>query len=226
MIKNINKNNVLTTPFFASKGCELSGRQTDDLLMIEHTPATGSSPATASVPIALDFVDYGNGISDPTVNRDCSIALEQQSIDDVIYEEGISGSGMFYPNQEETNINGSYKRLIWSQTRQTFYNNLKDPTKLFGLENIDVEKDGSQRTFAEKIRVFTVPRGVFGEKILEGSVRFVDNALDDNYEVVDDGKGNLIASSNLFSKYQVVRNFTNNFQSGSTGIDCPLPVDV
>lgn len=221
MIKNINQNNVLITPFIATKGCEVSGRQTDDLLMIE--PFSGSIP-TVSIPIALEFVDYNNGLLEPSLNRNCNIALEQQSLDSVIYEEGISGSGVFYPDQEETNINGSYKRMVWSQIEKSFYNNYKDPTKLFGLENIDIGLDGSKRFFAEKIRVFTVPRSIFGEKILEGSVQLVDNALDDHYVINDDKRGNLIASSNLFSKYQVVRNFTNNFNSGSTGFDCPLPI--
>lgn len=229
MIKRINKNNVLITPFIASKGCELSGQQNDDLLMTE--PWSGSLPDDTGAtyvgdfPIAYEFVDYGNGLSDPVVNRSCSIALEQQTLDEVIYEEGISGSGLFYPDQESTNINGSYKRLVWSQIRQTFYNDYRDPTKLFGLENIDIGLSGTKRFYADRVRVFTVPRNIFGEKILEGSIQFIDNALDDSYLVVDDEKGNLLAKENLFSKYQVVRGFTNHFDSGSTGIDCPLPID-
>ena len=221
MIKSINKNNVLITPFIATKGCELSGRQTDDLLMIE--PYSASVPVT-SIPIAIDFVDYSDGIAVPSLNRDCSIALEQQSLDDVIYEEGVSGSGMFYPDQEDTNINGSYKRMVWSQIEKAFYNNYRDPTKLFGLENIDIGLDGSKRFFAEKIRVFTVPRSIFGEKMLGGTIELVDNALDDRYVITDDGEGNLIASPNLFSKNQVVRQFTNDIYSGSTGFSYETPV--
>jgi hypothetical protein len=217
MIKGINKNNVLTTPFIASKGCQLTGVQADDLLMIEPTATT------ASVPIALEFVDYGNGMSSPTTNRLCNIALEQQTLDEVIYEEGISGSGLFYPENEEQNINGSYKRLVFNQIEQAFYNNYQDPTKLFGMENIDIGLSGTKRFIADRIRVFTVPRSVFGEKILEGSVQLIDNALDDSYVVTDDGKGNLIASKNLFSKYQVVRQIPNRFDTGSTGFVCPLP---
>jgi hypothetical protein len=221
MIKNINKNNVLITPFIASKGCELSGAQTDDLLMIEDTPASGSNPATASVPIALDFVDYGDGIDQPVLNRDCNIALEQQSLDQVLYEEGIRGEGLFYPDQESTNINNSYKRLVWNQIKTAFYNDYRNPTQLFGMENIDIDLSGTKRFFADSVRVFTVPRSIFGEKILENSVRLTDNALDDEYVIVDDGQGNLLAKHNLFSKYQVVRNWGNYIVSGSTGVECP-----
>lgn len=222
MIKNINKNNVLITPFVASKGCQLSGQQNDGLLLTEPYSA---SVYVGSFPIAIEFVDYGNGLTDPVVNRSCSIALDQQTFDDVVYEEGISGSGLFYPDQEVTNLNGSYKRLVWTQIRQAFYNDFHDPTKLLGLENIDIGLSGTKRFYADRIRVFTVPQAIFGEKIIEGSVNFIDNALDDKYSVIDDGKGNLVAEENLFSRYQVVRDFVNNFSSGSTGIDCPLPID-
>jgi hypothetical protein len=230
MIKSINPNNILITPFVASKGCELSGQQTDDLLVTD--PWSGSlTDDTGEVyvgefPIAYDFVDYGTGLTAPVLNRSCSLALDQQTLDAVIYEEGVSGSGMFYTEQESINLNGSYKRMVWSQIRQAFYNNYRDPTKLFGLENLDINLSGTKRFYAERVRVFTVPQRIFGEKLLEGSIRLVDNALDDYYEITDDSKGNLVASRNLFSKYQVVRDFPNNFASGSTGIDCPLPVDV
>jgi len=225
MIKSINKNNVLITPFVATKGCELSGFQTDDLLLTEDTPASGINPASGSVPIALDFVDYSNGLANPVLNRNCSIALEQQTLDQVIYEEGVSGSGLFYPDSEATNINGSYKRLVWNQIRTSFYNNYRNPTQLFGLENIDIDLSGTKRVFADRVRVFTVPRVIFGEKLLENSIRLKDNALDDEYVISDDGKGNLIAKNNLFSKYQAVRPWGNFIVSGSTGYTCP-PVIV
>jgi len=224
MIKSINKNNVLITPFIATKGCEMSGIQTDDLLLIEATPATGSSPATSSIPIALDFVDYGAGVNNPVLNRNCSLALEQQTLDQVIYEEGISGSGMFYPDAEAVNINGSYKRLVWNQIKSAFYNEHHNPTQLFGMENVDVNLSGTKRLFANRVRVFTVPRIVFGEKLLENSIRLIDNALDDKYVIVDDGQGNLIAKDNLFSKYQAVRPWVNLIVTGSTGYTCPAVI--
>jgi hypothetical protein len=150
--------------------------------------------------------------------------LEQQTLDDVIYEEGVIGSGMFYSENESTNLNGSYKRLIHNQIKQAFYNDYRDPTKLLGLENIDIGLSGTKRFISDRIRVFTVPRSIFGEKILEGSVELTDNALDDRYVVTDDYNSNLNAGDNLFSKRQALGSFYNYFATGSTSVDCPSPI--
>ena len=35
----------------------------------------------------------------------------------------------------------TYKRLIYSQIKNSFYNDYNDPTKMFGLENIDFSSE-------------------------------------------------------------------------------------
>ena len=68
MIKHINHQNFLTTPFVAVKQWELFSIQNDDVVLIEPPD---SSP---EYPVALEYIDYNNGV--PVLNRDCDIALE------------------------------------------------------------------------------------------------------------------------------------------------------
>src|ERR1039458_6438824 len=87
MIKHINYNNVLTTPFIAAKTRALSSIQNADTVILEpEVYADGTN-------VSLDYVNYNSGT--PIINRECDIALEQQDMDSLDYEEGIAGSGTF-----------------------------------------------------------------------------------------------------------------------------------
>lgn len=207
MIKNLQPNDVQVTPFSVIKSWDLLNSQVDDLVLIEE-------PAK-QISVAQDFVDYEDGTNPPIINRECSIALEQQTPDAVLYEEGINKTGTFYPDEEDRNINGTFKRLVFNQIKNAFYNQYQNPTQIFGLENIDLQKNQTRKFVSDQIRVFTIPKSIFGEKIVEGSVTLVDNSLDDFYEIHDDRCGNLIAGNNLFSKVQEVRKFENILSSGS-----------
>lgn len=110
MIKHINHQNFLTTPFVTVKSWELLGFQNEQVVLTE--PLSGSS----SIPpysIALDYIDENFG--DPILDRECNIALEQQEPDIVLYDEGISGSS-------DTNADGSDKGLLHRQIKNAFYN--------------------------------------------------------------------------------------------------------
>lgn len=207
MLKNFQYGDIQVTPFTAIKTWDLLNTHKDDLVLIEEP--------SREIFVAQDFIDYSNGLETPILNRECNIALEQQTPDVVLYEEGIKKDGFFYPDQEEQNINGSYKRLVHTQIKNAFYNTYQNPLQIFGLENIDLQSNKTQKFFSDYIRVFTIPRQIFGEKIIEGSISLVDNSLDDFYTITDDSCGNLIAKENLFSKVQEARHFNNILTTGS-----------
>lgn len=210
MIKTINHQNFLTTPFVAYKAWHLFNDDSDDLVLTE---TTGSEDT-----IALEFVDYSTGT--PFVNTTCSIALEEQDDDRLEYQEGITGSGTFFPETEPINEDGTFKRLVHSQIQATFYNTYHNPLEIFGIENIDFPLGGTFRDLSDFTRVFTIPRDIFGEKILPNSVQMMDNSLDDNVSIFDDGNQNIMAGFNLFSKIQEVRHFGNFISMESSSVLC------
>jgi hypothetical protein len=56
--------------------------------------------------------------------------------------------------------------------------------------------------------------------MLENSIILVDNSLDDNFEIVDDGCGNIVVKNNLFSRVQEVRPFYNLINTAVTNSYC------
>ncbi len=221
MIKQLKRFDIQHTPFTATKSWELLNVQHQDLILVESGSET---PVGTETFVALEFIDYTFGHPQGVLSTDCNIALEQQIADPVIYEEGISGSGIFYPNVEKKNITGTYTRLIYQQVLRAFYNNYHNPLQIFGIENIDFQNSGMQRFLSNYFRIFKLEQRKFGDKIAEGSIEFVDNTYDDNYIITDDCQGNLIAWPNLFAKVQEVRHIENDIRSGSSGYDCPLPI--
>lgn len=222
MIKTINHQNFLTTPFVAVKQWNLYNVQNDDLVLIDQSSSlyleTYPGGSEQEIPVAMEYIDY-NG-SYPYLNRECNIALDQQTEDLVYYREGEKRTGTFWPNSEPKNIDGTYKRLVYSQVKEAFYNSYQNPVQIFGIENIDFQLGKTERFLSEFFRQFNIPQSTFGDRIKEGTVRFYDNSLDDNVEIKDDSHGNLIAGNNLFSKIQEVRWFGNQFESGSVAISC------
>ena len=79
MIKHINHQNISTTPFVAAKARSLFNIQGDDAVIAEVSVYPNNTY------ISLDYVDYNTG--DPRLSRDCNIALEQQGVDSLGYEE-------------------------------------------------------------------------------------------------------------------------------------------
>jgi hypothetical protein len=209
MLKQINKSNFLTTPFSAVKEWNFNNTENDDLLLLDTASFTPF--------LALEYIDY---YGDPIVNRDCDIALEQQPPNWAIFEEGLKGSGFFYPEKESKNDTGTYKRLVYDQIINAFYNSYKNPLEIFGSENIDFILSRMHRFYADDFRMFSFPTKIYGDSIQKKSVIFYDNALDDFAEITDDGYGNLVAQKYLFSKVQEVRKFGNIYVEGDAGLDC------
>ena len=211
MIKNLKRNDIQVTPFVATKNWSLSNVANEALILLDHTGSDGSD-----LSIAWERVIFGDG-SAPYTSSEGSIALDQQDADSVIYQEGISSSGLFYPENEPININGTYKRLVYTTLKNMFYNSYKDPTKLWGMENLDIHLDGVKRFIGDKIRSFMIPRINFGEKVLEHSVRLTDNSLDNDYIIADDGNSNLFAETNLFSRVQEIGMYGSHPTGGYSG---------
>ena len=87
MIKNFKRSDIQNTPFVATKPWVLSSFQNQDLVIVEETPQ--------EIPVAQEFIDYEGGDNLPILNRECNIALEQQDLDNILYEEGQKHDGMF-----------------------------------------------------------------------------------------------------------------------------------
>ena len=88
MIKQLSKSDVQNTPFIANTSWNLLNTSTEALLALDI-------PGDPDATLAIDFVDYSTSTPFGLLNSGCSIALEQQADDTVVYEEGISGSGFF-----------------------------------------------------------------------------------------------------------------------------------
>ena len=213
MIKALKKYQVQLTPFVATKNWALNNTDNSNVLLTED-----ADPDEYAV--ALQFIDYGDGSELPIENSLCNIALEQQGTDLATVEDGLYVTGPFYPNTDPQNMDGTYKRSIYYQVRTMFYNTYLNPTKIWGLENIDFELSKTKRLLTEQFKLFEIPRVVFGEKMTPNSITMTDNTLDNPYTITDDGNGNLNAGMNLFSHQQEVGKFTNEFVSSLSSSLC------
>ena len=217
MIKQINPQNILISPFIAAKSRALSNTDNSDIIIIEQDD-------TETIGIALEYIDYNFGT--PLLNRTCNIALEQQSADLAVYEEGVSGSGTFNSQSAVLNGDGTYQVLVYNTVKNLFYNTYNNPTEILGLEHIDFPLSHTLRNLSAQFRMFSIPQSVFGDKIQPNSVQLYDKLLDDNNTIFDDGNQNLIIGYNLFAKVQEVHTYPSGFNpqvvlQGAVSVSCP-----
>lgn len=207
MLKPLHKSDTKTLPFITTKDWSLSNTFNDWVVLTEHS---------GGLPVAMEYTEYIDSELTISINSSCNVALEQQDGDKVNFRKGRKSSGIFYPDEEQTNIDGTYKRIVHSQVRNMFYNNFRDPTQIWGLEYLDFENSQTKRFLGDEFVLYDVPTNVFGEKVLENTVVIYDRVSDDNYTIIDDGHGNLVAVQNLFSRKQELGDFANEFLSGSS----------
>jgi hypothetical protein len=207
MLKPLHKSDTQISPFVTTADWSLSNVFNGSTILTEHS---------GGLPVALEYIDYAPTVA--TDNSTCNIALEQQPENLVSYREGKKTIGLFYPETDPVNIDGTYKRMVHSQIQNVFYNNFRDPTKIWGLEYLDFEKSQTKRFLVDKFDLYDIPTRVFGEKIIPSSVVIYNRSLDNDYTIQDDGNGNLFAGSNLFSHQQEIGDFTNEFVIGSSSI--------
>ncbi len=177
---------------------------------MEHTGSPG-------LPVGLEYIEYTPAT--PLTASGCEIALEQQTYDLAEYRDGLKLSGLFYPDLDPQNSDGTYKRVVYSQVSNMFYNSYRDPTKILGIENIDFELSKTKRFISDEFTLIDIPTTILGEKILENTFIFYNTTTDNNYVLTDDGNCNLLAGTNLFSHQQEVGNYLNNYILTSSN-DC------
>ena len=211
MLKLLHKNDTKISPFFVTKPWELSNVINDDLIIMEHSGSDG-------LPVCLEYIEYTSKF--PITSSNCNIAKEQQDNDLANYKSGIKLSGLFYPETDPKNLDGTYQRVVYSQIIKTFYNNYRDPTKIWGLENLDFELSKTKRYISDRFKMFEIPQYTFGEKILPSSVVMYDDTTDNDYIIVDDGNCNLFAGTNIFSHQQEIGEYSNQFITGSLNGSC------
>jgi hypothetical protein len=207
MLKSLHKDDTQTIPFVVTKNWELSNVTNEDLIIMEHSGSDG-------LPVALEYINYG--ILNPVTASGCNISLEQQELDLASFKDGLKITGIFYPESDPQNPDGTYQRCVYTQVVGMFYNNRRDPTKIWGLEELDFENSQTKRFVADKFKMFEIPQIVFGEKIIENTVTLFDTTTDNNYTIIDDGNCNLFAGINLFSHQQELGTYLNNFVTGSS----------
>lgn len=136
----------------------------------------------------------------PTGSTAFLLGLEQGSWDFAYIEEGIKVDKriLFNPNNEPRNVDESYKRVVYNQYKNLYYPDVKDPTKMLGLDNLDILLDNKNRLLYDEIKVVTIPQLYFADRIEENSVEIDETAGISSYKVIDDGFGNLKAKD-MFS---------------------------
>jgi hypothetical protein len=211
MIKLLKKYQVQLTPFNATKKQALNNTDAGDNLLLTQD----------GYAIALQYIDYGDGSGLPVINSSCSIALNPMPYDLATVEQGLNiTNSIVYPDSEPKNPDGTYKRSIYAQVKTMFYNNYKDPTKLWGEENVDFELSETKRHLTDQIQLIDVPRIVFGDKIVPNTINLHVDTSDNPYIIMDDGNGNLFAGINIFSHQQELGYFSNSFDAHSSSSYC------
>jgi len=203
MLKTLHKDDTTITPYVATKDWTLSNIDNTDLILSED-----------GNPIESEQVIFTPTQAFPD-DTDCSVAKENQSLDLAIYREGLKITGLFYPQSDPLNTDGTYKRMVYTQIKTTFYNDYRDPTKIWGLEKIDFDSSNTKKFLTDSIKTLNIPTDIMGEKIIEGTVIISDNSIDDIHLITDDGQNNLFAGTNLFSRRQEIGDYKNVFLSGS-----------
>lgn len=159
-----------------------------------------TSESIRNYPNPSDF--YTTTSVAPIRNDDFNLLLEEDDDRFVKIETGIKIEKYirFLPVSESKNVNGTYKRLVYDQIKNSYYSDTKDPTKLLGLENIDLFLDKSNRSIGDQIKVATLPQAYYGDAIQKGTVRVMDDSQEQSITFVDDGNGNVITSGSVFGK--------------------------
>lgn len=189
------------TPFVAQTEWNVNNIDFDHYLMWESASLSGSIEHT--------YIDYGDGTQLPTTNSNCVLIADENDIE-INYQRGEYITGSFFPTSsayyqsqtEPLNSDGTYVRIIYSTNKNLFYSNIGNPTRQFGI--FDLNGENTNHTLSDVMDVFTVSPRFFGEKIIPNSVIMYDSYNNTNYKVIDDGNSNLVLSGSQFLRFQTV----------------------
>jgi hypothetical protein len=94
-------------------------------------------------------------------------------------------------------------------------NNFQNPVQTWDINNIDFTLSKTKRKISDKFRLFDVPQNIYGDRIIPKTIVLHDYSVDTEFDITDDGNGNLVAGTNLFSRQQEIGEFNNNFKVGN-----------
>lgn len=220
MIKSLKKDDVSSIPFVVSKQWIVSNKFNENLLLADTASNTiavqfsnsGSNWSSLGTKITSSGLEsnpydsisfhYNLNLDTFVTDSNCSILLEQDQKNFSIIQDGIQiGSSVpFNVETEEINFDDSFKRIIYNQTYNSFYDLHRGPTKLLGLNNLDILLDKKNRIVHNKLKSITIPQIYIGDQILENSIEIIDDGGDQTYSVIDDGTGNLLIKDNIYSE--------------------------
>lgn len=164
---------------------------------------------------------YDIDVDDVISDTSCDLVLEQYRNNFIKITTGIKVKSdiVYNPITDDINVNESSKRITYNQVKNLFYNDSSDPTKLLGLENLDLFSSFKKRKIFDKIKLVTIPQAYFGDKIVESSVAIVENSGNQPYTVVDDGFGNLHVRDKIFSVIVSDSTSTSSYYNSSSFVN-------
>lgn len=213
MIKSLNKNDILVTPFTAQKNWEVNTFDPSDLILWQSQSYNiDGTTSSYSGSVSFTYIDYGDNNPNvyPITNSYCNIATQQQDLANITHQQGVFNTGVFYPtssfsfqtdSQNPKNLDGTYMSLVYEQNKHLFYNNYNNFTQIFGANSADLSL--TNRNITSTMDVFTIPPSRIADGILPNTVVITDKSLDKTYQIIDDGNSNLIFSGSLFSSYEI-----------------------
>jgi len=224
MIKILNPQNIMVTPIVSNVQWSLNNTDTDLILLDTASVPLGAqydnNPSLNTM--ALEYLDYFNysGTGPILENYSCSIALEATPDSRITIREGEYVNTPFNTSDDQ-NSDGTYKRLVYNEISNLFYNKYKNPLKILGLDNIDFGLSKTYRYLANNFLIFNISPTVFGDQLVPFSISLTDLNIDDNVIITDDGYDNITVGTNIFYRIQEVRSFGNTILTGSI-ISCSL----
>ena len=111
MLKSLHKNDTQLTPFVATKNWELTNVENEDVILMEHSGSDGG-------PVAIEYINYDT--ASISINDSCAVAKEDQLKDRINFRVGLNLGGLFFPDTDPTNEDGTYQRMVYNQIKNTF----------------------------------------------------------------------------------------------------------
>jgi len=121
----------------------------------------------------------------------------------IYVQHGDSGSGVFNSHSDAQNVDGSYKRLVWSSIQHLYYptRSLREPLhpraylrNFINIDKIDLITRNLNKGVG--IGVLNIPVKIYGEEIKPGSVLLETGSV----KIQDDGNYNLYVSGSSPTK--------------------------
>ena len=117
----------------------------------------------------------------------------------VIY--GTTGSGLFDPDTDDVNTDGSYKRLVYKSIKSQFYNNPATSSILTEVGKRKSYASTDERVIENDIALLSIPQSMYGNGVKVGSLVLEHDGLtlyDDSYSNLRTSLPNGTIKGNVF----------------------------